>query len=793
MVKIGGLETKMLFRKLKLNFLNVLLLGIILCIAISFFVILQTILVQYERTATAYYDSNNLAAAEVYAYGVEDEDVKAFAGIPGVLHAEKRMVEDGKTPENHILRLIVTENHSKINTAHIYSKPNIYPKAPLQSEDDYMDRGCLLSEKYARAHNIRVGDSVKFKVFERDYQVAVSGIFASPEYVYLAQSQLVPMANSSEFGFLQMDSDFADEILPLKYNRVVMSFENQRTIIPKEEIKEIAKSTLGDRFIGVSMMDEGISYESYVGDLGQIRSFVVLFPTIFFMISALIIYVLLRRDIDKERRQIGIKKAMGVSDKSIIRGYLFYVFIVLLAATLLSYVFACALGNMILEIFKGMFEVPELRFAVVPEVWIQGFLIAFVVCIPAAYISFLSGKIFAISPAEAMGDGGSSPSKVKISKKRPGASFQGFSLNTRYALKAALRSKGRFLAMVIGMSMSVALAVFSLGFHDGLNYMISDYYAHTVKHDMMIQVVPRPVSTDSEIFHFPETEDYAVAQLSSVTLSYGLQDWELPLLAVEDSFNMVELKDGSGRPLDFNKDGIIIPAYIGGKIGVKKGDFVHIKTEDDKYDFTTEITGLSNQNTGFYGYMTFNNISKYIKKDMDYNTVFLRTSQVEALEDRLKDKPLVMEISTTEKSKNSLNEIMETSSVLISILITFAVSLGLISTMSVSMISLMIRRYEFAVLKVLGYMTPQIMKAFLKETALQAIIAYPLGCVLGRFILISTKDEFSSKAFSLPVYISPMAYVLAFVLLFVVIFVVSVYVLRYIRKIDLVEAMKSKE
>ena len=130
---------------------------------------------------------------------------------------------------------------------------------------------------------------------------------------------------------------------------------------------------------------------------------------------------------------------------------------------------------------------------------------------------------------------------------------------------------------------------------------------------------------------------------------------------------------------------------------------------------------------------------------------------------------------------------------LVQILIFIAFLLGATSLYGVGVITLATRRYEFTLLKVMGYTTKEIMIASLKETITQVIVAIPLGIAAGYGILYLVKKPFSSKLFSFVPHVYSSSYGLAIILLIAVIFLVALMSTHYINKLDMVEGLKDRE
>ena len=179
-----------------------------------------------------------------------------------------------------------------------------------------------------------------------------------------------------------------------------------------------------------------------------------------------------------------------------------------------------------------------------------------------------------------------------------------------------------------------------------------------------------------------------------------------------------------------------------------------------------------------------------------YNSIFISTKDdftKEDMKDILDKSKEVSYYSFRNDEYEAYKNQIATIYLLVQILIFIAFLLGATSLYGVGVITLATRRYEFTLLKVMGYTTKEIMIASLKETITQIIVAIPLGIAAGYGILYLVKKPFSSKLFSFVPHVYQSSYILAIALLITVIFLVSVMSAYYINRLDMVEGLKDRE
>ncbi|MCX8131527.1 MAG: ABC transporter permease [Clostridia bacterium] len=773
------IENKLLLRKIKRQLPQLISAALIVAIGVGFFVTLKTVLYQYQRMSEQYYTDYSLADYTVYSLGFEQNDVEKVSGIDGVKVAQGRFVADFKSGDA-TLRVISTPlEGSAINKPYIYSGRHIKN-----------DNEGLLLKKYADAHGLGIGDNIELKIQKEVYNLKIAGLIATPEYVYLAQSESVPMADPNDFGLLYASEGFVKEKLNSRYNQINIMFDNgTENNEAAEKIKEILKP----KRISYDIFKSGqTSYKMYKEDQKQIDSFTYIFPVVFFIIGAMMIYVMQKRNIAKERKQIGIIKALGLSDAGILYIYTKYAVLAALFGSIGGCLLSVSLGDYILDIFREMFEVPGLTFKLYLNLWGIAFLLALLVCVLSNLIGIKA--VLKINPAEAMhAERPKSGKKIFLEKIKP--LWNSFSFNSRYAIKTSLRNKGRFFAVILGMTAAVALAVFAFGFRNSFSHLINTHYEEVTKYDLSVNVKPTSLETDIDIVSLSEVEEYAKALILPIKVEKGGTKYDYPLLVTEEGFNMLDLKNDRNKPVD-SQDGVVLPAYVASKLGVNKGDRVKISSPGGSFnDIEVRVSDTSIQASGFYVYTKYSFVKDKFKLDkMIYNTVFIRTEMdAKRLSQSINDNKNVISTTSVEQDKNTLLKLLDTISFMIQILIVFAVILGIAVLYAVGIINLTARSYEFIVLKVMGYGTKDIMHAYLKENLLQIIISLPFGFLLGNLILFGIKDEFSNDSFALTPHIYTQSYLFAALILIVISALVMLLSIRVINRLDIVEGLKARE
>lgn len=729
---------RLTLRKMKRYLPHLLGIGLLFMVGVAFFVTLFSISQRYEETAEAYFQDN--AYADITLYGsFSEKQVEALIDEGGIRFAQGRYVRDFHADGRTLRAVSLTEG---INGLHLYEG-----RMPSTSGE------CALLRRNARSMGIGLGDILSIGGKE----LKVTGFVASAEYIYLYQNERNPMAESARFGVVFVQEPFFegpyDEILALTQ--------------PGADLALIRATVSADRYV---CREDQPNYILYLADLEQLQSFAYIFPSVFAVLIAMTVYVMLRRTVARDRRQIGSMMALGASRRRIASLYAGQFVLTALPATLVGCVLAVPISELMIGVLSSMFEVPMLRFHLYPALWGGAVLVALLLTLLACLLS-LRGTL-RLMPANAM-----RPAAPKTGKRmlveRIGFLWRKLSFNTRYALKSALRNKGRFAAATLGICGATALLVFSLGFNDSIQNTQAQYFGSFANYDAIVQVDPTLLSMDH-----PATNGMDQAE-KVLTLPISIFGETHTLTVVQPGFDMVTI------PQEALAQGVVIPEYFAQQWRLGIGDTMEIEGK------TATISAVVPQYLGLSVYTSYAYLQTvYPSLPPVYNTLYARQENMEALTTWLGENNLSFTTLTDDKS--SFAAIMQSMTVIIWLLLFCSLLLGFTVLYSVGLINLSAREHEYMFMGVMGYGRGAIMRAHCKETLLHLCIAIPAGALVGRFLLEAIKGEFSGENFVVASTVYPGSYVLAAVLAVLVTAAMALVTAKHVEKLDIVEGLKAQ-
>ncbi|MGG5371207.1 hypothetical protein IGI67_002876 [Enterococcus sp. AZ196] len=732
-----NLLTILSFRKMKSSITQIFGMGLLIAIAAMFFTTLFTFKAIYEKEMTTFFRQQNYA--DVTLTGNFSNASKAKLENETILSTiEGRTVQDFRSGEKTV-RLISLS--PKLNQ--VLLEKGRLPKTTSE---------CVLISQYARKNRVKLKDSL----IVDQQKLTVVGIVRSPEYVYYSQNERSFSANPKKFAVAYVVKDF-------------FPFTNQLLLASPEKIKEEKLKNLLDYQSFIYQKDQ-INYQMYEGDLEQFVSFACIFPTIFWLLSFGIIFIILRRTLLKEHKQIGILKALGTSNRSIVTIYIRQFVLLGFFSSLIGCFLSYPITELLFQVFSTMIELPTLTYHFELRYWIITILVSTVGCSLFSLSSMLD--ILKEFPAVSMSQ------RIPKTKKRESHSqlLHSFSFNTRYAFATSLRNKGRFLLMVLGMAASTGLLLFSLGFNDSIGSVADNYFNTFADYDLVVQL-PQPAALDQKLLQDISAID---KQDPMLQLSGKIKNEDYPLIIMNASVSTLSLPN---KKLD---QGLVIPDYYAKKWQVTVGDRITINDHQAIISAVLPLSmGLAIYTSYDYAGSLFTELPKIC------NTVYLTSKQPDKVKHQLNKRGLFY--TTAEEDRQSFHSLLENMKILIFLLVTCSVILGGTVIFCLNLMNLTIREFEYMFMNIMGYSKRLILQAINKENLLQLLLAIPLGFFLGLQLLEAIKDQFSQNSFAMQPEIQPESFIITAL---IVTFISSLRLMisnRYIDRLNIVEGLKMQE
>ena len=715
-----------------------------------------------EVNVDKFYDDTNLADGWIYSNFINDLFLDQIYCLGATDQMERQLVVDSvadfsNDPE---ITLHFVENNT-------ISKFYLIDGEPFDINDK---NGVWLDKSFADAKGLKVGDSITFEFEDYKIKKKIRGTGYSPEYVYHAsQSSVIP--DFSKIGFAYMSHKaFPNDTVP--YNVLNVKFDGTA-----ENYDKLLDYHMDGYYSSFVERSEHTSVSQFSEEIDQHQMMAGIFPVVFILIAMLILLTTMTRIITHQRTQIGILKACGFKDKTIMKHYISYGFWLVLIGSLLGLIIGpMTLPKLFYPSMSSTYILPSWE----PAWSIDFVFIALAMIIMSILVSYYAVRsIFNENPADTI-----RPKAPKVSSsgmiERLGF-FKHLSFNSRWNYRDAKRNKFRALMTIIGVIGCTALLVSAFGMYDGMNDL-KEWEFNQINHYDSKLIIDDEASI-SEVDDVAEEVNGDKIMESAIEIESDTCKKSGSLLVLNHT-DLVTPTDYDWNRIKIEDDEVSVSQKMADMLGIGIGDTVkwHIMGSD-KW-IKTKIDKIHSDPTSQGFIMSADKL-----EDLDLN--YTPTSVVTE-EHVTKNYTAIKTTNSLKDMTSSWDELTEAMWLLIYILIFFASLLAVVVLYNLGLLSFTEIEREIATLKVLGFKTNALRKLLLTQNLWFTTIGYLLGIPVGYYIL-KVMWESSGDSFYILPSISLMNLVITAAITFSLSILVNLMFSRKIKKLDMVESLKSAE
>ena len=546
-------------------------------------------------------------------------------------------------------------------------------------------------------------------------------------------------------------------------------------------------------------------YSDFGDNAERLKNIGKVFPMIFFLVAALISLTTMTRMVEEQRTQIGTMKALGYGKASIASKYLSYAFLatvggsiagVLFGEKVLPFIIIQAYGIMYWNIGDHMQLDYELQYALIASG-------AAVICTMGATL-FSCAKTLAETPASLMRPPAPKEGK-RILIERSSFIWKHLSFSWKSSMRNLFRYKKRLFMTIFGIAGSMGLMLVGFGLYDSIMDIAILQYDQIQHYDAM--VINDEDATDSQekdLLKFldgnSEIDHYTRVQLTKMTAPKEKGSVSIYVYVPENTENFKEdvtLRDRkSHEQYELTDDGAVICEKTASLIGVKAGDKIILEKDNRKYK--VKITAVTENYMGHYVYMTPPCYEKTFGEKPEYSsTVYTMKedaeSDLETLGNAILKYPAALSISYTSSTAGQVERMLGSLGAVIWVLIISAGMLAFVVLYNLNNINITERQRELATLKVLGFYDGEVSQYVFRENILLSFIGILAGAVFGIFLhrYVITTVEVDAVMFGRN--IKPISFVYSGLITFGFSMFVNMVMHFKLKKINMVESLKSVE
>ena len=540
----------------------------------------------------------------------------------------------------------------------------------------------------------------------------------------------------------------------------------------------------------------GQGYLMYSNSAMSIRAVGNIFPVVLYAVAAMVTFTTMTRFVDEERTNAGIFKALGYHSKDIIAKFVIYGLVAGTLGTLLGilighYVLAPTISHIITE--RMIVGESQQHFY-----WTYSCLALGLSLIASVLPAYLVSRRELHEEAAQLLLPKPPVKGSKILLERITFIWSHLSFTQKVTARNIFRYKQRMLMTIFGVAGSVALLFAGLGIQSSVVGVADRQFKDLQQYQMILSVNSRASDSDKakleEKLQSDEVENYRLISFKQVEEKYagkaGVQTVTIMVTDKDDLEPFVHLEK-NGEKLSLS-GGVILTDKLAQLAGVSVGDNFTI---DGK---TFKVGDITEHYVGHFVYMN----------QATYEEIYGQAPKMNTYLVQLKDKSegntetvagefmnlaavsgLVQNASTIqlfESFANSLNHTM-------AILVLVSVLLAIVILYNLTNINVAERIRELSTIKVLGFHNKEVTLYIYRETIILSLIGMIVGLVSGFYLHQFLIQMIAPGTFRFQPKVGWEVYLIPVLAVSVILTILGVFVNHYLRKVDMLETLKSVE
>lgn len=549
--------------------------------------------------------------------------------------------------------------------------------------------------------------------------------------------------------------------------------------------------------------DDNPGYTEYGQNAKRMDNIARIFPVLFLLVAALVSLTTMSRMVEEQRTQIGTLKALGYTNGTILTKYMVYAVSAALTGSILGLLVGFQLFPRIIISSYGILY----RIGVVcaPFRWSLAWQVtaAATLCI-AATVWFSCHSATAQVPARLMRPKAPVQGKTILLERIPFL-WKQLDFSRKVSARNIFRYKKRMLMALIGISGCTALVVTGFALKDSISDIVGNQFDHIWSYSALAAVEEQDASAVDTVRRVLRQADAQAEVLATQQKSYTAftdkGQCDVTVLVPQDFAALpqfISLQDRrTGTPITPAEDEIVITEKMATLLDVSVGDTLTVRSENGA-QVSLRVDAITENYVYHYAYMSAETYQTLFGQAPAWNMVLCSYAPMEAQDESdlaaaLLDEDGVLYVRLLSDTGRGFANVIGVLNLVVVVLIVSAGALAFVVLYNLTNINITERIREIATLKVLGFYDSEVSAYIFRENVVLTLMGALCGLLLGRWMgmTVITTAEIDLVMFGRD--IRPMSYVWAFVITIGFSLIVSLFMHRNLRRISMVESLKSVE
>lgn len=751
------------------QFLSIFLL---VCLGVLIFTGLNAIGYGMKESSEEFYQNTRLADAFCYGDSFTQETIERLKQIGDIEKVEGRRQVTCST----------VDDASTVLQINWISTNELSQMQVVEGEGyTYEKDGIWLDAQYCEANGLTIGDTISYSNQGRIETKKIVAKIMHPEYVFARKDESEALPDHKSFGFGFVSSKY-DTLLESQstWNQLLI-----QTTLDKEQLMEKIAAVIPSNQMVIVMQKELGSVDMFSNEIAQMMAVQTVFPVIFFVVAFLTILTTMTRITVNQRQQIGIIKALGFPNRTILLHYTsFGLCISLLGAVVGAILGITFLPELTFEFQKTMYTLPKWT----KEVESYIFSVVLLAVLLCGLCGFMACKKQLRGVAAEVLRPKSNTRKVRRVRnvrrdRKENRGWFRLSFDVQWNIRDCIRNKLRVFITVFGIIGCMALILCGLGMKNTVEELIKEHYYELNTYQTKVNLSEK---RNLDLVKELEKDNRNQFIMEGTTEIRYKGESKATALTVVGEGEYSKYKEIDGTVRGRSKTGIYMTQKLAKELGIDVGQQVILQVSGGSNPVSVEVEAIIRNPVG-QGIFLSQEVFEKLGQTFEPNSFV--TSQSGQTWNEMEGIKLVRSKSEMIATMDELLTMMNT---MIAIMIFAAVLLGIIVLYNLGILTFYERTRELATLKVLGFQYKRLATLTQMQTIWLTIIGVILGIPAG-YVVLSYMILFIGDAYDMKAVISMQSYVVSCVGTMVLSLAVNWALSRKLKSVDMVSALKSIE
>ncbi|MBQ7265942.1 MAG: ABC transporter permease [Firmicutes bacterium] len=761
----------------------------IISIGVFVFIAISDFLDNLEIATQRYLNETNYADAFVYLEKAPESVLSELDEIKGVEAVIGRLEKNVR---------LMTEKQDKIVTIHLMGYNNedninkilLSPPVPAMEQDDI-----YISPQMAHKHGFKPSDEIKITVDGKEKTYIYRGDAYSAEHMGTAGDGAVA-SNYELYDIAAVDKESLETLVGEQniINTIYIKFENGYEF---DDLKFYIEQIL-EKY-GINDILAKQDSEGYSGVFDEISGMAVIaqvLPFLFMAVSVFLLYIIIKKMIEKDRILIGTMKAFGATDREILGSYCFQGVVIGILGGLLPIFPAEILGKYLFRDDTTYYNIPSLySYSPILKNILIGFAISFFTSMFSVIVSVLG--ILKINPSESMR---AAAPVVKGAVGLPSFVDKLLNIRQKISLRSIFRNFFRNIVIAISIAfpyaMIVAMGYFALNVDTVLNQQFVTSQLYDVKVNLTNyndKTIAQSIQNDIE-----NIEKSTSISEYSIKLTAKNRNKHITMRVMDPNSELIKITDVYGQTLELPDDGIIVSKKLSNEMNINIGDNVEVNNvylTGEKENVLLNVKNIVSESYDQCIYISEENFAKSFNALCGYNVILLNTAegQKENVISSFAKKDNITFVTDRKETEADLLNALSTLSALISGLAAFATIAGIVMIYNITYMTLMERKNEFGTMMVLGMTDKEIREIIAYEQIFNFVLGIALGFLLVKPMSATLEYGVYESGSIISLVPDTGMYILAFFVCFAMVFFSGMVISKKVTQMQLTDVLKERE